>query len=604
MVFCGDKSLKINVFQSEIGFINLSTKDTCLHNNDLEFNISINASLNYSIIIPNEDNWITSSNKGGNAGKTTIKFSLSPLLNNNSERNGKIIFKANDVNFVSETLYVSQSSPDIFLRKALESFYKSTNGDNWNINTNWLSNKPLDEWHGVKSYSDGSLYLMLANNNLSGSLPNDIGNIEFLENLFLEGNKLSGEIPESFYRLKNLKKLDLSGNNLRGSFNGIKNCKKLESLIMFPNPGISLSLVSLLELDNLERVALNYVNINESIPEGINKLKKLKALTLSDCKLTGELPSSLFFMDNLEYLFLNNNNLSGKLPNSFANLTKLEVLFLNNNNFSGQVPVSMGFMKNLRALSLYLNNFTGCIPQTIQHLPNWGNSISEFSVCRQKDGTDLSLDKYTVGDLIYEKKSNTNEYAPVAVVYTLTDNNYQKLSEQDLASSYALAISLEENKLKWSTEFSNTGAISRESGKNNYNSLINYLNRASKDISTYPAFEWCLSFNERYQANNKAESKWFLPAPKEIRDIVPSIGKVNTTIKHLSTYNAALRPIENSLTSSCEYIVNNANDNSAESVLIRMAIRVSFNSTSLDVDQEAVKNIEHNVRAIKYCSPR
>ena len=52
--------------------------------------------------------------------------------------------------------------------------------------------------------------------NLSGPLPQNIGDLEYLEALWLSGNQLSGEIPESLGNLSNLELLYLSDNNLSG----------------------------------------------------------------------------------------------------------------------------------------------------------------------------------------------------------------------------------------------------------------------------------------------------------------------------------------------------------------------------------------------------
>ena len=53
--------------------------------------------------------------------------------------------------------------------------------------------------------------------NLSGSLPENIGDLEHLEALWLNGNELSGEIPESIGNLTNLQQLYLSDNHFTGN---------------------------------------------------------------------------------------------------------------------------------------------------------------------------------------------------------------------------------------------------------------------------------------------------------------------------------------------------------------------------------------------------
>ena len=41
------------------------------------------------------------------------------------------------------------SSEEISDREALAAFYEATNGHNWENNANWLTDHPIDSWHGV-----------------------------------------------------------------------------------------------------------------------------------------------------------------------------------------------------------------------------------------------------------------------------------------------------------------------------------------------------------------------------------------------------------------------------------------------------------------------
>ncbi|WRX27130.1 Protein kinase domain - like 10 [Theobroma cacao] len=58
--------------------------------------------------------------------------------------------------------------------------------------------------------------IYLRNNNLSGSIPEAIGQLKFLHVLDLGQNDFSGSIPDQISNLTNLEKLDLSGNRLSG----------------------------------------------------------------------------------------------------------------------------------------------------------------------------------------------------------------------------------------------------------------------------------------------------------------------------------------------------------------------------------------------------
>ena len=66
-------------------------------------------------------------------------------------------------------------------RDALIEFYHATHGPNWTNNTNWLSDKPLGEWHGVTTDENGQVCeLGVNNNNLSGTIPPVLGELDAL----------------------------------------------------------------------------------------------------------------------------------------------------------------------------------------------------------------------------------------------------------------------------------------------------------------------------------------------------------------------------------------------------------------------------------------
>ena len=57
---------------------------------------------------------------------------------------------------------------------------------------------------------------VVASHGLSGPIPESLGQIHRLEELFLRGNRLTGEIPPSLGNLKSLRKLFLNSNDLVG----------------------------------------------------------------------------------------------------------------------------------------------------------------------------------------------------------------------------------------------------------------------------------------------------------------------------------------------------------------------------------------------------
>ena len=103
-------------------------------------------------------------------------------------------------------------------RAALVALYKATNGADWTNTTNWLSDAPIGDWHGVTADADGRVtQLNLANNRLSGSIPPALRNLDNLTQLHLSFNQLSGTIPIQLGKLTNLTVLDLHVNQLSGT---------------------------------------------------------------------------------------------------------------------------------------------------------------------------------------------------------------------------------------------------------------------------------------------------------------------------------------------------------------------------------------------------
>ena len=93
-------------------------------------------------------------------------------------------------------------------REALVALYAGTGGANWFINSNWLSDAPIDEWFGVVTdASDRVTELHLYDNWLSGRIPPEWGGLANLEWLGLSGNGLGGEIPPELGNLSNLERV-------------------------------------------------------------------------------------------------------------------------------------------------------------------------------------------------------------------------------------------------------------------------------------------------------------------------------------------------------------------------------------------------------------
>ena len=135
----------------------------------------------------------------------------------------------------------------------------------------------------------------MAGNQLTGSIPAEIGLLDNLTDLVLSDNLLSGNMPPEIGQLLNLRFLDLSGNELEGA-----------------------------------------------IPSEIGRLRYLRQLSLNDNQLSGTLPSEFSGLGMLQVLRVSTNRLSGGIPDSFGDLGNLRLLGLSNNpDMSGTLPLSL-----------------------------------------------------------------------------------------------------------------------------------------------------------------------------------------------------------------------------------------------------------------------
>jgi len=116
---------------------------------------------------------------------------------------------------ISATVQFSVASPD---RAALEAFYHATDGPSWTNSTGWLTDAPVDDWHGVTADSAGRVVgLHLQSNRLAGAIPSELGGLASLEQLYLQRNQLSGNIPVELGGLASLQWLLLNHNALTGA---------------------------------------------------------------------------------------------------------------------------------------------------------------------------------------------------------------------------------------------------------------------------------------------------------------------------------------------------------------------------------------------------
>ncbi len=258
-------------------------------------------------------------------------------------------------------------------RDALVAIYNATNGPNWTNNSGWLGPAGTEcDWFGVFCTQTGVSGLDLLRNNLSGTLPGELGLFSEIEILRLAENNLTGPIPTELWTLEKLKSLSLSFNQLSGTIpESVGNLSGLTLLDIGHNQLTGSIPASVTSLTNLSNLLLHGNQLSGSIPADIGNLTNLAVLSLFGNQLSGTIPDSVGNLVNLFFLDLEENQLTGApVPASIGNLAALEYLKVSQNNFTGALPDSIGNLSKLKQLSANRCGLTGEIPAGLANLPD------------------------------------------------------------------------------------------------------------------------------------------------------------------------------------------------------------------------------------------
>ncbi|KAM0933479.1 putative protein kinase RLK-Pelle-LRR-XII-1 family [Dioscorea sansibarensis] len=206
--------------------------------------------------------------------------------------------------------------------------------------------------------------LLMHYNRLSGSIPSSIGKLKKLHVLNLSGNKYKGSIPDSIGNLTQLIRLYLKASGLSGSIPAsIGNCQGMSELDLSDNDLSGAIPKELLSLSSLSTyVSLSNNKLSGSLPPEVSNLKNLGAFDVSENRITGQIPSDIGDCQSLEQLILNGNLFQGEIPRSLSRLHGLEYLDLSKNNLSGRIPEQLGSLRVLLYLNLSYNNLEGEVP--------------------------------------------------------------------------------------------------------------------------------------------------------------------------------------------------------------------------------------------------
>jgi len=210
-----------------------------------------------------------------------------------------------------DELSLSPDDDSLVQRYVLALIYFGMDGTNWDrnkIGEKYLTGTSECDWYGVFCHDDfdnSIMFLKLDDINLSGTIPNAIGELNKLKELQMESNSIFGSIPNSIGDLSLLTKLSLDGNLLTSTLpDGIFNLRNLEWLDVDTN------------------------QLTGTISPRIGELSSLTILSLFECQFSGTIPLELGLLSNVTEISLDGNDLDGEVPQELCDLRDDNLYFL------------------------------------------------------------------------------------------------------------------------------------------------------------------------------------------------------------------------------------------------------------------------------------
>ncbi|NNF20951.1 MAG: T9SS type A sorting domain-containing protein [Saprospiraceae bacterium] len=282
-------------------------------------------------------------------------------------------------------LEFANSFPDV---PALISIYNAMGGENWTNREGWRQAAEGTQicdpctWDGVRCFGGPRVnWLDLRDNNLTGTIPDEIGGLGELRAINLDGNLLTGSIPSGLQNLTRLSRLNLSDNMLSGSVpEFFKDMQSLININLSENQLTGSIPAGLGQMENLEELDLNSNQVTGNIPEELGDASLLQSIILFNNQIEGEIPQSIGELSMLEGLYLSFNQLQGNIPSSLGTAEFLSEVYLDNNNLEGPLPEGLFNNTAIRRLFLHNNNLSGCYPEVSEQLCAIGQAMNPFII--------------------------------------------------------------------------------------------------------------------------------------------------------------------------------------------------------------------------------
>jgi len=311
-----------------------------------------------------------------------------------------------------------------------------------NLSKNFITKLEGNVWN----FSSNLLVLDLSSNQLQGPFP---FLPTFLNILDYSNNRFNSVIPADIgNRLPFIRWLSLSNNSFQGKIpESFLNASSLRLLDLSRNNFVGTIPKSFAKLSTLRVVNFAGNKLEGYIPDTLPTSCTLKLLDLNDNLLEGTIPTSLAYCQQLQVLNLGRNLLTDKFPCFLSNISTLRIMDLRLNKLHGSIrcPKSNGDWEMLHIVDVGSNHFSGAIPGAL--LNSWKAMMRDNVIVGPEFGH-LFIDIFDHYDpKNYKDLLSQVDKIIVAKLAKLVTNISRSILDQGSSDSYVVDISRYQNSI-------------------------------------------------------------------------------------------------------------------------------------------------------------
>jgi hypothetical protein len=224
-------------------------------------------------------------------------------------------------------------------RYAMTVFFCEMDGGDWIENDSWLSDLHECDWYNKIGLDpcnrvEQMEMVRITDNGLAGTLPVEMFILSNLYEFTLANNLMTGELPQLFDKFKELDTLVIPFNQFGGTF---------------PH--------QVWEYEDMVYLDVAYNGFTGTIPEDIDtRMPNLEVMFLENNEMSGPVPENLGNLQKLQRLHLDDNQFTGTIPATLGKPPRMSELLLHDNKFEGTVPRDIGDLNRLKLLTLHYNS--------------------------------------------------------------------------------------------------------------------------------------------------------------------------------------------------------------------------------------------------------